>query len=538
MKRAPRLFYLILLLNSEERRLVLKELIRAGNINLSGYLIPLLNCSTKEDMRNKEKQWVIKNNASSSYLWQTRNRAYWFIIEVINNYRGSGIFMNRVLHLYRVDTYLRLRDGSDNALPNAYEILPPDRKEAWFFFKAAWWFEYSLRIYGHSNWKYTDETVVDEAYRAVQVAYFAFKLFSACRRSSTFQLLNKQELENIVKDVNSVLSNKPPFHFVSILYFMGISFAFSRSSMWNSLSQLFPFIFKWANEIYDLGKMVQNKYRSLRQDAIAFKATWHFAYEWVYNLPEMSLFTDVTFLSNHKTAEPLSLSATVRKAWWLVMNGKYYVGHLMFDTAKQSLNIDKWPYDLKKLYYISMAWIYFVRHRNKEKTLSLIKQINPRPKSVLNMLSNIYKLFYAIENHDFSEARRSAESIYRYSVRNNLILPIAKAIRWLGKHLDASNETTLWHMFKDKLKEAYLQQPWNLHIERIIPIRLYVESKVNRIDIALIDNENDCLKWFSASQLQQYAELIYGFKIDTSLIIKRAEEFSEMLQRYLKDYKT
>ncbi|NPA34015.1 MAG: hypothetical protein GXO48_03685 [Chlorobi bacterium] len=538
MKRAPRLFYLILILSDEERRIIIKELIDSGNINLSGYLMPMVNCISLEQLRNAEERWLKKHSVSSSYLWNIRNRAYWFIIDVIDRYRGSGMYISRILQLYRVETYLRLREGSEHALPHVYEILPPDRKELWNFFKVAWWYEYTLRIYGHNNYKYTEETIVDEAFRGVRLSYYAFKLFSAYRRTPAFRLFSSDELRKILADIYNVFNEPIPFHNNSILFFLGITFVFTKACLWDSVSQLLLRIYEWAELVRILGELVIKKYHIPQTDEIAFKANWHIIQEFAYNFPEMGSFTDVSFLSKHLSTTPLSLSVAVRKAWWAVMNGRLDIGSRLLDSAQKSLNVEKWPSSLKELYYFSMAWIYFARYKDEKRTLDLIKQLNPRPKSILNMLPHMYSLFFAIDKNDFSEVRKHAEALYRYSLRNTILISVAKAIRWLGRNISKTDENVIWLDFKERLKNAYLQQPWDLHLEAIIPLRVYVESKIKKKDIAFIDIDDKSLKWFSAEQIQQVAEQIHGMKIDTLLVLNKAKEFKIMLEEYVRKLST
>ncbi len=533
MKRVPRLFRLLLLLSKEEKKLLLFDLIDDKESTVTSYLLPLMKTASIEDMYKREGEWLKKHGVSSNKLWHIRNKAYWLIISILDRYWGSGDYISKIMQLYRVEMFFRTRKNSQSAFPDTYKIIPPNREEIWFFYHSTWWYEYALRTYAYENHPFLKNTIVDDIASIFRYSYSAFKILSAFRSANAFTQQDTKEVQAIIKHINNIVREPTVLHHETTLFFLSILLYLSKIGFFDTYNNLIQIISEWDEVLHQLSILVMQHFHLPQTEQFTLAVPWQKVKEAIYAFPAMGIFSQNSVLVKKLNAESLSLGDMIRRAWWAVMNGRLDIGSVLFDKAQKELSPDKWHPIVKEIFLLSMAWIYFIRYKNKAKAMSHIYQLESRQKSTYNILHNLYTMFFAIEEENWEEVRRSAEALYRFAHRNKFIEATARVIRWLGRNLNETNKSTIWEKFKSKLKDAYKQQPWNIHLESMIPLRIYTEAKIRNTDLCFIDSDIPETKWFSQEELQESIEALYQVSPDTSLIVEKATQLSNEMRNWL-----
>ncbi|NPA34917.1 MAG: hypothetical protein GXO48_08330, partial [Chlorobi bacterium] len=355
----------------------------------------------------------------------------------------------------------------------------------------------------------------------------------AFRSTSIFKPQDIEEVQAIINHINHSLQDSPVLHHETLLFFLSCLLLFSKIGFFDSYNQLAQVISEWDTQLSQLSALVMQHFHLPQSERFTLDIPWQKVTETMYAFPAMGIFTNNSTLIRKLSAESSSLGDIVRRAWWALMNGRLDIGTMLFEKVSTSLSPDKWPLPLREIYLLSKSWLFFIRYRNRQKTMYYVNQLESRQKSMYNILSSLYTMLFAIEEENWQEVKRSGEALYRFAHRNKFIESSARAIRWLGRNLNESNKSTIWEKFKSKLKSAYKQQPWNIHLESMIPLRIYIEAKIRNTDPSFIDLDIPETKWFSPKELQESIETLYETRPNSHLIVEKAMQLSISLQNWL-----
>ncbi len=536
MKRIPKLFKLLSLLTEEEKKILISEFMDYDDPRIANYMLTLLRADSLKDIYKLETEWKSKHKSSLNTLWHIRNQAYWIVIDTIDKYGGYSNYIGKIMRLYRVDMHLTKRKNGKITLQNIHRSLSPDSKELWFFYPSTWWYECALSIYAYGNHSFLEHTIVDDIVDVIRYSHSAFKILSAFRSANLLKQNRSEEVQAIVQQINLTSKENAVAHHETILFFLASLLFFSQVGFFDSYTRLMEVVAEWDPILHKLSYIVRQNHNLPRTELITLITPWQKVREVIYSFPPITIFNKDFIILKRIAKEPTlfdNLENIVRIAWWAVMNGKLDIGSILLEKASKNILSDRWSPVLREIFFISMAWLYFVRYRNKQKVKSHIMQIRSRQKSTYNIMNNLYNMLFALEDENWQEVRRAAEALYRFAHRNKIFDAAARVIRWLGRNLNESNKATIWETFKIKLVGAYKEQPWNIHLEAIIPLRIYTEAKIRNTALTFIDYRSSETRWLTPYELQQRVEDIYMAFPDTDLIVSKARHISGCLLNWL-----
>lgn len=537
LKRAPRLFYLLAILNSEEKELVVQELKSHNGSRIATYLLNLIYADTIDEMHQREKAWKNEERVGDRYIGMLRRKAYWLVLEILDKYLGAGTYIPYMLRLHRIRMPFWGRKGSEKALPSPERYLAIDNYAVWFFYNPAWWLEYTLYELVYDNIPFTKCSNACLAFKSIQNMYIAFKLLSALRRMSPYAPQDCNEVSTIIKTINELTGDKKNivYNAGTLLVLFSIILFTMRVGFFATYSEILQEALKWEEPLKELPFKVMKKYHIPLSESSTMTIFYNKLQEVLYAFPANSVFMDISELLKRRVTVPFDdFWGEIRKGTWYVLNGSLEAGYFMLQRGTKQISPEKMPPHIKDMYYIAMMWYTFVIHRSRRKVAPLLQSISYNKKQVYNMLYHMYLMLFGIEEKKFHLVRSSGDTIYRYALRNNILLGAARALRWLSRNISEENIDTIWGSFKERLLKVYEKEPWNVYLETLLPWRWYIEARLKNKSLLEIALEVNRLKWLNPQHMEERVGGIYQVSIGRKQIVKAASLFTEELYKYMK----
>jgi len=505
---------LILALKKNERDYVSKHL--RGDKSESAKLWRKLRKVTGEKEYDRiEKQFFEK--LPKSKRTTIKQELYWKIIDILDMLYFRNTLISKILTVSRL--YQRFAGrGNKDAVINPYEWIPAD-SVFWTQVPPWWWYEYSASGIDVTNVPIDSKHVLDHINKILEFNTHTYRVASALRFIPTFKI-DIDRSTKLISHISEFIHNNffPDVHphYVTVwligvyaLVFSKLGFIKTVFDLINGLTEIVPIM-------QELRKYVEIEYELKYEDDMGFMFSVPKIVELISASSYLNVFGNTTKMKeviDSVVGDPSSsqiVMLQVRAGAWYILNGYYDEGKECLNKAVRTMSVERYPINTKSVYIFSKIWLSLVEKSYDtldKKYLPMLKELRSDPANII--VSHLCSWMVNMELGRYRQAVASAETLYAYSLRHEMLRGVSGAIRWFTQNIHRQNQSDLWEGLKNRIVETYYTNPAETNIERGIPLLRYIEIKRRGI----LPEQLPHVRLVNAEKIESNARRVYGVEL-------------------------